>query len=185
MELIMKKKIFSVRPQTIEDNELIANYFLNADTDFLLKMGVDKSKLYKKAYWLNLLSENFHLEDDKKQLYYLIWLEDNMPIGHCNINKIVTNKEAYMHLHLWQSNQRQKGLGLEFIKLAIPILFQVFNLEKLFCEPYALNPAPNRILSKYGFEFVLNYETTPGIFNFYQPVNKWCLTKEKLELCKR
>ena len=49
MELIMKKKIVSVRPQTIEDNELIANYFLNADTDFLLKIGVDKSKLYKKA----------------------------------------------------------------------------------------------------------------------------------------
>lgn len=176
----MKTNILSVRKQTLKDNQLIVNYFLNADVDFLLKMGVDMSKLYERQHWLSLLNENYYLEDEKKLSYYIIWSINNQPVGHCNINKITVNEEAYMHLHLWQDNSRQKGLGLEFLKLSIPIFFEVFGLKKMYCEPYALNDAPNKTLSKFGFEFEMNYETTPGVFNFPQPVNKWCLTKEKL-----
>lgn len=170
----------SIRKQTLEDISSIIDYFLNSDKEHLLKMGVDVSKLHKRNYWIKLLEENYQQEDHNKCIYYLIWLLDNNAIGHCNINKIKPHEEAYMHLHLWQNENRQKGLGIEFLKLTIPIFFQIFDLKKLYCEPYALNPAPNRILEKFGFEFLKSYETTPGIFNFKQPVNKWCLTKEKL-----
>jgi hypothetical protein len=54
-------------------------------------------------------------------------------------------------------------------------------LKKLFCEPYALNPAPNKTLEKIGFEFVKEYITTPGWINFEQPVKLWMMDFEKFK----
>ncbi|MDI9311173.1 MAG: GNAT family protein [Limnohabitans sp.] len=170
----------SIREQKLEDIEKIVNYFLSAHPDFLLQMGVDVLKFPSRTEWLQLLTDNHNLEIAKKSIYYLIWVLDNETIGHCNINKIIPRQEAYMHLHLWQNKIRQKGLGLEYLKLSIPVFFNKYNLKKLYCEPYLLNPAPNKILEKFGFELITTYETTPGWINFHQPVNKWCLTKEKL-----
>jgi len=48
------------------------------------------------------------------------------------------------------------------------------------CEPYALNPAPNKILKKVGFTFIKIYETTPGWINFKQKVNQYEFGKEML-----
>ena len=178
----MKTNSLSIREQSLNDNQLIIDYFWNSDANFLIKMGVEKTKLYEKGDWIRLLHDNYYLEDTKKSLYYNIWLLDNEPVGHCNINKIKVNEEAYLHLHLWQNNSRQKGLGSKFLKLSLPVFFERFGLKQLYCEPYALNPAPNKTLEKLGFEFIRNYETTPGMFNFYQSVNSWCLTKERMEL---
>jgi hypothetical protein len=43
----------------------------------------------------------------------------------------------------------------------------------LYCEPYALNPAPNKTLEKLGFKFLKTYTTIPGWINFEQEVNLW------------
>ena len=51
----------------------------------------------------------------------------------------------------------------------------MFNLLKLFSQPYALNPAPNRTLQKVGFKYLKTYETTPSWINFRQPVTLWLL----------
>ena len=84
-----------------------------------------------------------------------------------------------MHLHLWESNRRQKGLGLQFLKQTIPYYFENFDLEKLICEPRAENIAPNKTLRKSGFELVRTYETTPGWINFHQTVNRYEFKKEQ------
>ena len=67
----------------------------------------------------------------------------------------------------------KKGLGLDFLKLTIPYYFKNFRLQKLICEPYAENTAPNSILKKLGFEFVRTYDTIPGWINFEQTVNRY------------
>ncbi|MEM7345033.1 MAG: GNAT family protein, partial [Chloroflexota bacterium] len=114
----------------------------------------------------------------QKKFYYVLWELDQAPIGHSNINKIVYGQEAYMHLHLWHSQKRKGGHGTFFIQESINRYFELFHLQNLFCEPYALNPAPNKTLAKAGFELLKTYETTPGWINFNQPVNRWVLTKE-------
>jgi RimJ/RimL family protein N-acetyltransferase len=86
-----------------------------------------------------------------------------------------------MHLHLWKSKNRKKGIGTELVRKSIPFYFENFKIEKLICEPYALNPAPNKTLEKIGFEFIKKYRTIPGSLNFEQDVNRWELTKEKFE----
>ena len=175
----MIEKNLSVRQLEINDLELIVDYFLKSDNDFLFGMGVDISKLPSREDWLNILISNFHLNLDKKTFFYIIWLLDNQPVGHCNINKINFGKDAFMHLHLWQGQTRQKGIGFDLLKMTLPYFFDIFKLKTLYCEPSALNPSPNKILEKLGFDFVKSYETTPGWINFYQLVNMWCLTDEK------
>jgi RimJ/RimL family protein N-acetyltransferase len=169
----------SVRQSEISDFENIVDYFLRSNKEYLFGMGVDKQKLPSREEWLNILSLDFHLPLDKKKFYYIIWLLDNKPVGHSNINKIVFAEEAYMHLHLWERVTRQKGTGSSFLKMTLPYYFNNFKLRILYCEPSALNPAPNRTLKKSGFDFIKSYDTTPGWINFYQTVNRWAMTREK------
>jgi len=171
----------SVREVNENDYENIVDYFLKADKDFLHRMGVDINLLPKRDDWLNLLLYNHNKIIENKTIFYVIWLLGKTAVGHSNINKIIFGKEAYMHLHLWQSDKRQKGIGSEFMKMSIPYYFNNFKLKKLFCEPYALNPAPNKILEKLGFEFIKQHETIPGWINFHQPVNRWCMDADKFK----
>ncbi|HET9057838.1 MAG TPA: GNAT family protein [Chitinophagaceae bacterium] len=179
MQTFQTNPKISVRHLQFDDHEKIVDYFLNSEKDFLIGMGVDINKLPQRQEWLTILTSNYELEIDKKNFFYIIWLLDNKPVGHSNINKIVFAKEAFMHLHMWDKHIRKKGLGVEFLRMTLPYYFDIFKLETLFCEPFALNIAPNKTLEKLGFEFVKTYDTIPGWINSYQSVNRWVLTKEK------
>lgn len=175
----MTNQKISVRHLEIGDHENIVDYFLNADKDFLINLGVDISRLPAKQEWLNILGSNFELGLEQKKFFYIIWLLDSKPVGHSNINKIVFANEAYMHLHVWARDTRKQGVGVEFLKLTLPFYFDTFKLKNLFCEPAASNVAANKTLEKSGFDFLKSYNTIPGWINSYQTVNRWVLTKEK------
>lgn len=167
----------TVREIQLTDIEKIVDYFVNADTEFLRGMGADKRKLPKREEWIEKLEFELNKPYAEKEFYYVIWLLDNLPIGHSNINKIEFGKDATMHLHLWKNDKRKNGLGFDFLRLTIPYYFKNFKLEKLICEPYSENVAPNKVLKKLGFELVQTYKTTPGWINFYQRVNRYELKK--------
>lgn len=172
---------FAVREMQSEDIELIVAYFTNASSDFLTSMGVDIHKVPGKHTWIKLLNEELNKTYEEKGFYYIVWLADNQPVGHSNINKIQYGKEAFMHLHLWTGNDRGKGRGSWFVRETLPYYFEHLALAALFCEPYALNPAPNKTLLKLGFEFDSTYETVPGWINFRQQVNRYRMTRERHE----
>ena len=177
----MQKDNLSVRELQENDFENIIDYFVLADNEFLLKLGVDTSKLPDRNEWRKLLAADFNKPNDKKNMYYLIWLINGQLVGHSNINKIIFAEEAYMHLHLWNSPTRKKGLGFNFIKMSLPIYFDSFKLKKIYSEPNAFNTAPNKTLEKSGFQFEKQYQTTPGWLNFHQPVNRWCITLQQYQ----
>ena len=158
--------IRTVREMLNVEIDLIINYFLTASPEFLKGMGVDTDKLPDKDKWKETIRTDFILPIEKRKFYYLLWLVDDIPVGHSNINDIVFGKQAYMHLHIWQTNNRQKGNGSFFVKHSLPFYFSKFNLKKLYCQPYALNPAPNSILQKAGFQFIKKYETTGKFVGF-------------------
>ena len=138
-------------------------------------MGVDMNKMPTRQKWKEMLLEQLSQSYEEKKSYCIIWLVNGKPIGHSNINKIIFGEEAYMHLHIWYADVRKKGFGTAFIKMTLPWFFEKYKLKKLYCEPYALNPAPNKILEKAGFKFVKEYVTTPGWLNFEQPVKLWIM----------
>ncbi len=169
----------SVREITIPDIEPIINYWTNASDDFLTAMGVDLLKMPEKEFWKQMLSEQLTFPYKEKKSYCIIWMINGIATGHSNVNKIIFGEEAYMHLHIWDQSIRQKGLGQNFIRMTLPYFFEKLELKKIYCEPYALNPAPNKTLKKAGYEFVKKYLTTPGFLNFEQEVNQWLMTHEK------
>lgn len=177
----MNHYTLSVRELCKDDIEPLTQYWLNANGAFLKNMGVDVNKMPSKDEWISMLTGQLNTPLKQKQSYCIIWLLNDVAVGHSNINKIKFGNEAYMHLHMWQSNRRQHGLGTALVRLTIPHFFNKYNLQKLCCEPYALNAAPNKTLAKAGFAFIKTYTTTPGWLNFEQPVNLWEMTYEKFK----
>jgi len=178
MERVLKNVQRQVRDVAAEDVRLIVGYFHNADTQFLRGMGVDPAKMPDPDCWMQTITDDLNKPPNEKQFHYLIWEIDGQPAGHSNINKIVYGDNARMHLHLWQSDKRQSGNGSWFVRESLRHYFELFVLQKLFCEPCALNPAPNKTLPKCGFSFVEQYEGIPGWINYHQQVNRWVLRRE-------
>jgi RimJ/RimL family protein N-acetyltransferase len=170
----------SVREFIASDIENIVDYFFNAEKDFLKEMGAEKNKLPKREKWIQNIQSELAKPYKEKGYYYIIWLLDNTPVGHSNVNHISFGESAKMHLHLWKGEKRKSGLGLKFLKMTIPLYFEKLELKKLICEPYSENIAPNKTLKKIGFNFIRTYETIPGMINFRQKVNRYELTKEQL-----
>lgn len=175
----MAKDMLTVREIQQPDVALIVSYWLESDPIFLEGMGVDLAKIPAKEQLTTMIAEQLTQSYEQKKAYCIIWEIDGDPVGHSNVNKIIFGEEAYMHLHLWNSHTRQKGAGAALVKMTIPFFFKNLQLKKLYCEPYALNSAPNKTLEKVGFEFVKEYITIPGGLNFEQPVYQWLLTYDR------
>jgi RimJ/RimL family protein N-acetyltransferase len=170
--------MLSVREIQLKDIEPLSNYWLNADPEFMKGMGVDLSKMPPRKEWEQMLLDQINTPIPQKKSYAIIWEENGIAIGHSNISKISFGKGAYMHLHLWGNVSRKKGIGTEFVILTLPFYFEKFQLKTLYCEPYALNPAPNKTMEKLGFKFLRSYIGIPGWLNFEQEVNVWELSLE-------
>lgn len=173
--------MISIREITLPDIPHLLDYWFKSDHDFLVGMGVDVSKLPDREAFGKMLENQVHAGYKEKKAYALIWLIDGQPAGHSNLNPIVFGDHAWMHLHMWQSENRRKGLGEQFIRLCLPVYFRNFNLQTLYCEPYALNPAPHKVIERTGFVFEKEYITVPGSINFEQPVKRWVMTRQHLE----
>jgi RimJ/RimL family protein N-acetyltransferase len=171
----------SVREIQHTDIEPLTDYWFKSDPQFLVNMGVDLSKMPTREQWQEMLDHQISQPYREKLSYCIIWLLNNEAIGHSNINRIIFGEEAYMHLHIWKNDNRIKGLGLQLVKMTLPYFFKNMELKKICCEPYALNPAPNRIIEKIGFDFIKEYVTVPGWINFEQPVKHWELSHQKFK----
>jgi RimJ/RimL family protein N-acetyltransferase len=169
-----------VRPfSSREEYELMLDYFYNADDSFLRGMGVDRLKLPERDQWLDTLLSDHEKPDKERDRFYLVWIFQEQRVGHSSVNKIVPGLEAFIHLHLWNSQLRKAGLGTEFVRRSANFYFERFNLRKLVCEPWTGNVAPNRVLEKLGFVFIKRYRTTPGIIAYEQEVNRYELRRPK------
>ncbi|MEP6700156.1 MAG: GNAT family protein [Bacteroidota bacterium] len=172
----MKQDFLSVRELQETDINLIADYWLNAGDEFLTGMGVDLTKMPAREDWIKMLTEQLSQSNEEKKSYCIIWQLNNKPVGHSNVNKIKFGEEAFMHLHLWNNEARKKGIGTTLVKMTLPWFFDTLKLKKIYSEPYALNPAPNKTLERAGFSFVKEFITIPGWLNFEQSVKLWELS---------
>lgn len=161
-----------------EEYELMLDYFYKAEEPFLRGMGVDRLKLPQRDKWLDALLVDQEKPDKERDRFYLVWIFRGQRVGHSSIHNIIHGTEAFIHLHLWNSSLRKTGLGTEFVRRSANFFFERFNLKKLVCEPWAENPAPNRVLEKLGFTFVRRYRTVPGVITYEQDVNRYELDRK-------
>jgi RimJ/RimL family protein N-acetyltransferase len=176
--------MLSVREITEQDIELLADYWFTADDAFLLGMGVDLAKMPTREAFTKRLGEQIGTPYKERKAYCIIWLLEGKPLGHNNVNEIVFGQKAHVHLHMWKADVRQKGLGPQFMKMALPFYFENLKLKVLYCEPSATNPAPNKALPKVGFEFVKEYKSVPSDICSEQLIRQWQMTYEKYKSLK-
>jgi len=157
------------------DYARMVDYFLEGDDEFLLGMGVDRNKLPNREAWIEATWLDHARPDHEKERSYLKWLYDGNPVGHSSINQIRIGEHAFIHLHLWVRDLRRTGLGTMFFKASAAEFIRMYGFKRLYCEPFADNPAPNRVLVKAGFRFIKRYRTVPGPINFEQDVNRYVL----------
>jgi RimJ/RimL family protein N-acetyltransferase len=170
---MIKMDELKVRPLVFEDIPYISHYWKNASADYLKAMGADIAKMPPPEDFEEMLAFQLQQPFEAKKAYALIWEINGKPSGHSNINEIEFGNQAKIHLHLWSNENRNKGAGTKLVKRSLPFYIDNFRLKKLVCEPYALNPGPNKLLEKVGFKFIRRYTTVPGSLNFEQEVNRW------------
>lgn len=160
------------------DYERMIAYFLGADRPYLEGMGVDPARLPDRDAWLSRLLPDLQRQDQDKQAFYVSWRCDDVVIGHSNINRIRYAQDAYAHLHIWHPKWRKASLGTELFRRSVNLFLERFRLARLYCEPFAHNPAPNRVLTRLGFRLLETYRTVPGAIAFEQEVSRYVIERQ-------
>ncbi len=176
----MKSKL-TVREVEKNDIQHIVGYWNNSTTEELLAMGIDVNNIEPLKNLGGRLEKQLELSNEDKAAFVLVAMLDEKPVGHCYVNNLIFGKEAFMHLHIWQSTTHKKGIGSEMVRQSIPHFFEKLKLQTLFCEPAAMNPGPNKTLEKIGFKFIKKHITIPAGWTFQLEVNRWEMTLESFQ----
>lgn len=167
----------SVRLMAESEVDLIIDYFHASPTEHLELIGVDPARLPQPEAWRSYYAATFQQPVETRETLLLTWLDDDRPVGFSSADKIAYGDHAHMHLHVTTPGDRRRGLGVEAVKRSVALYFEQLKLKRLFCEPHALNAAPNRTLPSAGFKYLKTHVTTPGPLNFRQPVARWVITR--------
>jgi hypothetical protein len=73
--------MLSVRPLSESDIPRIMQYWLEAEADFLKRMGVDLTKMPAQEAWELSLQEQLSQDIPEKKSYCIIWEIDGQPMG--------------------------------------------------------------------------------------------------------
>ncbi len=153
------------------------DYFHDATDEHLRTMGVDRGLLPTKEAWRARIEADLARPIRERTGYALVWELAGRMVGFSATDQIEFGKQAFMHLHILRPEERHAGLGAEFVTLSAAAFFRVLEIERLFCEPNALNVAPNRTLQRAGFRYLFSHETIPGPINFRQVTTRWVLER--------
>lgn len=162
-----------VRPMDVEDLDVRIRYFQEATDEHLRLIGVDRTKLGTLEAWRASFEEDYARPVAQRTDYGLIWEADGETIGFSTADRIAFGDRAYMHLHLLRVEHRRKGYGSELVRRSARTYVELFQLAHLYCEPHALNVAPNRTLQAAGFKYVSTQWATPAPLNVEQVTNLW------------
>ncbi len=158
------------------------DYFHRATDAELIVLGVDRARLPSPRTWQESYDEDLSRPLKERSGYALLWMLDHVIVGFSTADQIVFGQEARMHLHIVDADRRRQGLGTQFVRLSAKAYFEIFELQRLFCEPNAVNVAPNRTLQRAGFRYVLSRECTPSPINFPQVTTQWVLERDRAGL---
>jgi RimJ/RimL family protein N-acetyltransferase len=166
-----------VREMTLVETPMVMNYFRSSTPEHLEMLGVDPSRLPDPAMWAERFKQLYALPIERRWAFFVIWQANGQNVGFSSCDKIAFGEQAYMHLHITQPDQRQRGVGEACVRQSVELYFSRLELKRLFCEPNSFNVAPNRTLQKAGFVYVKTHMTVPGPLNYHQAVTRWSIER--------
>lgn len=167
----------SVRLMELDEVKIRIDYFHSASPEFLEQLGVDPARLPAPDDWLESYAQDYALPLEQRSQLQLLWSLNNQPVGFSSVDAIDFGKQANMHLHVLKGDNRNSGIGTRCVELSVSLYFDMLKLDRLYCQPYSFNIAPNRTLQKAGFKYIKTYNTVPSSLNFNQPVTQWMIER--------
>jgi RimJ/RimL family protein N-acetyltransferase len=165
-----------VREMLLSEVGIRIAYFHDASDEHLRTLGVDRALLPSRQAWHEFYEADYARPIRERDNYSLVWELDGQVVGFSSTDHITFGEQAFMHLHILDSTHRQSGMGTEFVKLSAAHYFRVLELQRLYCQPNALNTAPNRTLQRAGFRYVFTKDDmAPSSINFPQLITRWIL----------
>ena len=164
-----------VREMSLDEVDLIIDYFYGSTPEHLDLLGVDPTRLPSRARWRERYAREYATPLRERSTVLVVWEVDDVAIGFSTADQIVPGDRAHMHLHIVAPDRRGAGLGTECVRRTAALYIGWLGLERLYCEPNALNVAANRTLQSAGFRYVKTYTTVPGPLNYHQAVTRWVL----------
>lgn len=166
----------AVREMLLSEVGIRIAYFHDASDEYLRALGVDRARLLSPAAWRAFYEADYARPLQERENYSLVWLLDGQIVGFSSADQITFGEQAFMHLHILQASRRRSGLGTQFVKLSAAHYFRALQLQRLYCQPNALNTAPNRTLQDAGFRYVFTRDgMAPSAMNFPQLITRWVL----------
>lgn len=169
----MSKESLSIRPMGLADFAARISYFHDAPDEHLASLGVDRARLPDPVEWRARFAANLALPIKERSEYGVVWELDDAPVGFSTADQIHFGAEAHMHLHIVDPERRAAGLGTQFVRLTAVHYCDALQLISLYCEPNALNAAPNRTLQSAGFRYVRSRRCRPAPINTHQTTTIW------------
>ncbi|MBV9606357.1 MAG: GNAT family N-acetyltransferase [Solirubrobacterales bacterium] len=164
-----------VREMELAEVGIRIDYFHDASDEYLRMLGVERARLLSREAWREFYELDFARPVRDRENYLLAWELDGEVVGMSMADHITFGEQAFMHLHILEPNRRRSGLGTEFVKRTAVVLFEVLELQRLYCQPNAFNVAPNRTLQRAGFRYLFTKEMAPRPTDFPQPMTRWVL----------
>ena len=166
-----------VREMLLSEVDIRIRYFHEATDAYLIGLGVDRGLLPQAAAWRAFHEQDYARPVQERENYALVWELDHRPVGFSSLDHIEYGNQGFMHLHIVEPTQRHRGFGTDFVRKSAAIYFDVFALKRVFCEPNALNVAPNRTVQRAGFTYLFSHEAIPGPINFRHVTTRWVLER--------
>lgn len=140
-----------VRPWVDDDVDDIVRYWMTISEDDAERMGCDLARFPSAEAYKRMLEEQLHAPTETTTAFYSMWIVNGATVGFASLKNIRFGVRGEMHLHLWDANQRGKGIGGRLFCMSAMDFFERFRVSEIVCEPSANNPHPNRMLQKVGF----------------------------------
>lgn len=162
-----------VREMHPYEAEIVAQYFRSMASEAMDVLGVDPTPLPEWGCWMERLRAECALPFRHRSVLPALWTLHNEPFGFSTADKIAFGDQANMHMHIVDPSRLGVGLGAECVRQSAWLYFELLRVQRVFCEPPALNIAANRTLQRAGFKYLATYWAAPGALSFRRPVTRW------------
>lgn len=164
----------AVRDAGPSDAGLVEAYFRSLTPSDHARMQIDPAKFD--------FGPTFQEGFKKPKQMRVFWEIEGIPCGMMNIRLFKEPIEPGLHLHVLGPKWRGRGLGEKLFLKSCKRLSQLSGYDTLFCEPASTNPFPNKLFKKLGIPIEKTYRTVPSPICYEHEVNRYRITKERLEV---
>lgn len=174
-EYMDKEDPLTVRLLEDKDIPKIVNYFLEAREKQLLTDGFDLMKIPFEEQLIEELQTSIITPDDQKNQFIVIESEGEKHYGHCTIERINKNGEAYFYFYDWKGMLNRQPVIDGLLNLAIQLMIETYSLKTIFAEITPDDNYRTEALTRAGFELVKEHELLRDPWSSEQIYQLWKL----------